>query len=64
MKFEAGQLLETKKRSLLGVREYLYIILGQGKYPGFSLVYCLKSPRDQDVGQRVQTNCLFTVGHR
>ena len=56
MKFEPGQILETKKRSLLGVREYLYIILGPGKNPGFSLVYCLKSPRDGDVGRTFSMN--------
>jgi hypothetical protein len=56
MKFEAGQLLEMKKRSLLGEREFLYIILGQGENPGFSLVYCLKSPRDLDVGRTFSMN--------
>jgi len=56
MKFEAGQLLEVHITVVAGEREFLYIILGQGENPGFSLVYCLKSPRDQDVGQTFSMN--------
>ena len=56
MKFEAGQIVDMIKRSLLGEREFLYIILGQGENPGFSLVYCLKSPRDGDVGRTFSMN--------
>jgi len=56
MKFEAGQIVDLIKRSLLGEREYRYIILGPGENNGFSLVYCLKSPRDHDVGQTFSMN--------
>ena len=56
MKFKPGQIIDWKTRSLLGDRVYRYIILGPGESHGFSLVYCLKSPRDHDVGQTFSMN--------
>lgn len=56
MKFEAGQIIDMIKRGIGAERAYRYIILGPGENPGFSLVYCLKSPRDHDVGQTFSMN--------
>ncbi len=55
-KFKTGQIIDVEKRSLLGRRVYRYIILGPGENRGFSLVYCLHSPRDHDVGQTFSMN--------
>jgi len=56
MAFEAGQIIDLSKRSLLGERVYRYIILGPGQNYGFSKVYCLRSPRDIDVGKTFTIN--------
>ena len=56
MPFDPGQIIDLKKRSLLGDRVYRYIILGPGKNHGFSIVYCLRSPRDMDVGKTFSIN--------
>jgi hypothetical protein len=56
MKFKPGQIIDWKTRSLLGDRVYRYIILGPGENHGISLVYCLHSPRDHDVGQTFSMN--------
>jgi len=44
MKFEPGQIVEMKKRTITGIREWIFIVLGPGQYTGFSMVYCIKAP--------------------
>jgi len=58
MKFEAGQIVDMKKQSLTGVREWTFIVIGPGEYNGFSMCYCIKAPEKAsvDVGKTFSFN--------